>query len=169
MVSFHTGGRKCTQNVRGRNRKEHSVLQGTEMLSDLWLLFFGGQKCYEGLKRRISQLCACISHWKHHCFLKLSQTEAFNASSRTADLPVLGLLSKRFLRAGECKGGGLSYFLVILKRTCSLVSNPLWKSLGAVLTMAVKNACVGCPVVITQHLQDAWIGEAREWSGELEA
>lgn len=63
----------------------------------------------------------------------------------------------------------LSYFSVILKRTCSLISNPLWKSLGAVLTTAVKNAYDGCPAVITQHLQDAWIGETREGFGEFEA
>lgn len=66
---------------------------------------FLGQWCHKGPKRWISQLRARTSLRKHHCFLKLSQTEGFKAFSRTANLPVLGLLSKRFLGAGGCKGG----------------------------------------------------------------
>lgn len=97
VVSFHTGGRKHSQN-------DCQSLQGTEMLSGLWLLFFG-VVMPKGPKRHISQLRAHTSLWKHHCFLKLSQTEAFKAFSRTADLPALGLLPKRFLRDGGCEGG----------------------------------------------------------------
>lgn len=109
---------------------------------------FWGQWCNKSPKICISQLCACTSLWKHHGFLKLSQTEAFKAFPRTADLPVLEFLPRRFLQGWRMKRG-LLYFLVILKRTCNLISNPLWKSLGAMLTMAVKNACDGCPAVTT--------------------
>lgn len=52
------------------------------ILSDLWLFFFflrggGVGNDAKGPKRSISQLHACSSLWKHCCFLKLSQSEAF--------------------------------------------------------------------------------------------
>lgn len=56
---------------------------------------FFGQWCHKS----ISQLCACSFLWKQYCFLKLSQPKAFEAFSGTADLPVVGLLPKRFLEA----------------------------------------------------------------------
>lgn len=37
------------------------------------------------------------------------------------------------------------------------------------LTVALKNACDGCPAVSMQHLRDVWIGETREVFGEFEA
>jgi len=63
---------------------------------------------------------------------------------------------------------GTIVFLGHLEKDVKPHQQSPWKCLGAVLTMAVKNACDGCPAVIMQHLQDVWIAETREGFGEFE-
>lgn len=83
---------------------------------------FLGQWYHKG----ISQLRACTFFWKQYCFLKLFQTKAFKAFSGTADLPVVGLLPKRFLETEGYKEG-------------HHVSWPSWKGLAASSTIPSEN------------------------------
>lgn len=64
---------------------------------------------------------------------------------------------------------GTIVFLGHLEKDLQLLRNLLWESLRAALTVAVKNACDGCPAVSTQHLRDVLVGETREGFGEFEA
>lgn len=133
------------------------------MLSDLWLLFFQGN---DATKASASYVLA-LSFGNNIAFLNFLRLKLSGFSQGLQTSLQLGSYQRGSSGLEDTKRDII--FLGHLEKDLQPHQQSPLKKFRTVMTYVVKNACGGCPTVVTQHLQGSWVGILGEGFAEFEA